>query len=119
MPLRLLPLLLLVACEGFTATSSLCTYDDNPGVCTFTDVTADAQVAFTFQADDGSVTESSTLVIGDEGAAPDQACIDELGIAVDDVVRCNRKSLSESEGNGTCDAVQWEYDDFDPSDCEH
>ncbi len=115
-----LPLLVLTACSGVLSTSSsTCTYDDIDGTCTFTEVTPDAQVAFTFRSNDLSVTESGTVLIGDDATAPDQACIDELGIEVDQQVDCSRSELSSSAGDGDCEAVQWDFDAFDTRDCEH
>lgn len=120
MSLRLLPLLALVACGGtLTTSSSTCSYDDVDGTCTFTEVTPDAQVTFTFRSNDLSMNETGSVLIGDELTAPDQACIDELGIVLDDTVDCSRSELTDSAGDGACEAVQWEFDDFETRDCEH
>ncbi|MES2640662.1 MAG: hypothetical protein V4850_14300 [Myxococcota bacterium] len=117
---RLLPLLALVACGGTLSTSSsTCSYDDIDGICTFTNVTPDAQVTFDFWSNDLSVNDTGSVLIGDEGTAPDQACIDELGIELDDTVYCSRSVLTESGGDGDCAPVEWEFDDFETRDCEH
>jgi hypothetical protein len=106
-------LLSLLACDG-ELSGGVCTYTDTEGTCTFTEVTADSNVSFDFVADDFSVSESGTLVIGDGGTPPDQECIDTLGIAVDDALSCTLRTLS----SGTCAPEEFEFDDIDPEDCE-
>jgi hypothetical protein len=59
------------------------------------------------------------VLIRDEGTAPDPACIDALGIVLDDTVDCSRSVLTESGGDGECEPIQWEFDDFATRDCEH
>lgn len=90
-----------------------CTYTEIHGTCTFTNVTADQEVAFHFVSDDGAMQEDDIVVIGD-GAPPTQACIDAWNIAQDQAVGCTFLSIE----SGTCSPTGIRFDDFEVDRCE-
>ena len=90
-----------------------CTYTEIHGTCTFGDAVGGEEVRFDFLSDDGTVVDSHTLVVGDGGTPPTQACLDELGLATGVAVGCTRGAIEE----GTCSPVVYAFDDFDTADC--
>ena len=90
-----------------------CTYTETHGTCTFVDAVGDAEVTFDFASDDGAITDTYTLFVGDGGSPPTQACLDELGVAPGVEVGCTRGAIDE----GTCSPVVYAFDDFDTNDC--
>jgi hypothetical protein len=111
--LSLVAVLSLTACEEPAIVGGDCTYEDTHGTCTFVDATGGADVTFDFVSDDGSVTDSDSLVVGDGGTPPTQACLDELGIAPGASVGCTMRNIT----SGTCSPVVYAFDDFDTNEC--
>lgn len=113
--LALAATLLLTACEDVTdgSVGGPCSYEETHGTCTFVDATGGAEVTFDFVSDDGSVTDSYLLYVGDGGTAPTQACLDELGVAPGVSVGCTMGAIVE----GTCSPTVYSFDDFDTNDC--
>ncbi len=105
-------LLGLVGC-GDPPAGGACSYEETHGTCTFVDATAGADVTFDFVSDDGAVTDSDILTVGDGGTAPTQACLDELGISAGASVGCTRGTIVE----GTCSPTVYSFDDFSTNDC--
>ena len=64
-------------------------------------------------SDDGTVTESDSLSVGDGGAPPTQDCLDTLGIAPGVEVGCTLKRITD----GTCTPVIFAFDDFSVNEC--
>ena len=90
-----------------------CSYEETHGTCTFVEATGGADVTFDFLSDDGSVTESDSLSVGDGGAPPTQDCLDTLGIAPGVEVGCTLKRITD----GTCTPVTFAFDDFSVNEC--
>jgi hypothetical protein len=111
--LSLVATLCLTACEEGGPVGGDCAYEDTHGTCTFVDAAGGADVTFDFVSDDGTVTDSDTLVVGDGGTPPTQACVDELGIAAGVSVGCSLRNIT----SGTCTPVIFAFDDFDTNEC--
>jgi hypothetical protein len=90
-----------------------CTYTETHGTCSFVDAVGGADVTFDFVSDDGATTDTYTLYVGDGGAPPTQACLDELGVAAGVEVGCTQGTIDE----GTCSPAVYTFDDFDTNDC--
>jgi len=116
--LLLAPLLGLVACDDSADDTSdrvggECTYAEVHGTCTFVDAAGGAEVSFQFTSDDGAVTDTAHLVVGDGGAPPSQDCLDVLGVTPGVEVGCTRAELVD----GACSPVVYSFDTFETNDC--
>ena len=90
-----------------------CSYEETHGTCTFVEATGGAEVTFDFVSDDGTVTESDALSVGDGGTPPTQDCLDTLDIAPGVEVGCTLERITD----GTCTPVLFAFDDFSPDEC--
>ena len=103
----------LFGCAPDSKEGSGCTYVETHGVCTFVDAVGGADVTFDFVSDDGALSDTSMLQIGDGGSSPTQDCLDELGITPGLEVGCTHGAIDE----GTCSPVVYTFDDFETNAC--